>query len=443
MLIARHSGDFTAMVRAEKIFSKKSKPSDDDKSVSLWRNPAEGVMPMKPWQPPKASEVIDLWGKADQYLVKERRDYWMNGSYYAGHQWIWWDFSRNIVQELDYSNEAERGSRITVDKYGPRTGSLLARMLRSDLIWEVQPTGIDDASMRRQRLQEEILMAEQKHSDWEGIRELNLLQTLFGGASAICVDWDPDKGEDYMIDPINGISVPMGGVRLTTLGINDFTLEPGSTNAADSRYWIRCTSLPPEQVQEIYGLEETPQADAETMLTARHRSLLLRRPGSTPPKLTVVYVYYERPTSRGPGCVVHVVNGKVVKQDDSWPFPFKHLNLSVFRQKKIPGTWVGHTLLTPARDVQYAYNRARSTILEHMRKAANARLMVPQGSIDDADAVTVDPADVLEYNSEIGEPHWQTAPEVPRWISAEAQYLEAELDDIFHTHQTTRGEAPG
>jgi hypothetical protein len=78
-----------------------------------------------------------------------------------------------------------------------------------------------------------------------------------------------------------------------------------------------------------------------------------------------------------------------------------------------------------------------------MRKAANARMMVPSGSVDDADSLTIDPADVLEYNSEIGEPHWQTAPEVPRWISNEAQFLEAELDDIFHTHQTSRGEAPG
>ena len=398
---------------------------------------------MKPWSPPEAAHIIDMWQKADMYLVKERRDYWMNASYYASHQWIWWDFTRNIVQELDYANEAERSSRITVDKYGPRTRSLLARLTRSELIWEVQPSGMDDASMRRQHLQEQLLMGEQRHNSWEEIREMALLQTLFGGAAAISVDWDPDKGEDFLLDPISQISVPSGGIRLTPLGINEFTLEPGSQNAQDSRWWIRCTALPPEQVQERYQLDEVPKADADAMLSSRHRSILLRRPGGSPPKTTLVYTYYERPTSRGPGCVVHVVNGKIVHIDEQWPFPFKHLNISLFRQSKVPNSWVGHTLLSPARDVQYAYNRARSTILEHMRKAANARLMVPTGSIDDADSVTIDPADVLEYNSEIGEPHWQMAPEVPRWISNEAQFLEAELDDIFHTHQTSRGEAPG
>ena len=116
--------------------------------------------PDKPWAPPEARKIVDMWQKADMYLVKERRDYWMNASYYASHQWIWWDFSRNIVQELDYANEAEKGSRITVDKYGPRTRSLLARLMRSELIWEVQPSGMDDASMRRQRLQEQILIGE-------------------------------------------------------------------------------------------------------------------------------------------------------------------------------------------------------------------------------------------------------------------------------------------
>ena len=398
---------------------------------------------MKPWAPPEAAKIVDMWQDADRYLVKERRDYWMNASYYVSHQWIWWDSSRNTVQELSYANEAEKGSRITVDKYGPRTRSLLARLTRAELMWEVQPSGMDDSSMRRQRLQEQLLIGEQRHNAWEDVREMCLLQTLFGGSAAICVDWDPDKGEDYLLDAISQISVPLGGIRLTPVGINEFTLEPGSLNAADARWWIRCTSLPPEQVQERYNLEETPKADSEAMLSARHRSLLRNRPGGDPPKTTLVYIYYERPTNRGPGCVVHVVNGKVVLQEDKWPFPFKHLNISVFRQNKIPNSWVGHTLLTPARDVQYAYNRARSTILEHMRKAANARMMVPSGSVDDADSITIDPADVLEYNSEIGEPHWQTAPEVPRWISNEAQFLEAELDDIFHTHQTSRGEAPG
>lgn len=393
--------------------------------------------------PPEPVKVLDMWKDADSYLVKERRDYWLNGSYYLGQQWIWWDSTRNLIQDLDYRTESERDTRITVDKFGPRVGSLLSRMIRSELVFEVQPQGTDDASMRRQRLQEQLLIGEQHQRDWEQTREVAMLQTLFGGAAAVCVEWDPDMGEDFYVDMETGVSIPDGGVRLTPLGINEFTLEPGTQDPADARWFIKATSLPPKQVQERYNLDWTPIPDAEAMMTSRARSILMRRPGNQPPKTTMVYVYYERPTPTTPGCIVHVVNNKVVLQEDSWPFPFKHLNLVLFRQKKIPNTWVGHTLLTPARDIQYAYNRARSTILEHMRKAANARLMIPAGSIDDADIVTTDPGDTLEYNAELGEPHWQTAPDVPRWISNEAAALEMELDDIFHTHSVSRGQAPG
>jgi hypothetical protein len=398
---------------------------------------------MKEWSPPEPIEVLDLWRKADQYLVKERRDYWLNGSYYLGHQWVWWDFTRNLLQELDYANDAERSTRITVDKFGPRTGNLLSRLIRAELFFEVQPQGTDDSSMRRQRLQEQLLIAEQHERDWELTREVAVLQTLFGGAAAVSVEWDSDNGEEYYTDMESGVPIPTGGVRLTPLGINEFTLEPGTQDPMDARYWIKCTSLPPEQVQERYQLDWLPSPDAEAMMSSRARSIMTRRPGGQPPRTTMIYIYFERPTVNSPGCVVHVVNNKVVLQEDQWPFPFKHLNLQLFRQKKIPNTWVGHTLLTPARDIQYAYNRARSTIMEHMRKAANSRFMIPSGSIDDADFVSTDPGDTLEYNAELGEPHWQTAPDVPRWISAEAAELEMELDDIFHTHSTTRGQAPG
>jgi len=395
------------------------------------------------WSPPEPAKVLNLWRDADSYLVKERRDYWLNGSYYLGQQWIWWDSTRTMVQELDYRTEAEKDSRITVDKYGPRLSSLLARMMRSELVFEVQPQGTDDSSMRKQRLQEQLLIAEQHERDWELVRETALLQAFFGGAAAVCVDWDPELGDDYYVDMQTGVAIPDGGVRLTPLGINEFTLEPGTQDPADARWWIRATSLPPAQVKERYNLDWMPSPDAEAVLTSRARSILMRRPGNQAPQTTMVYVYYERPTPSTPGCIVHVVNNKVVLQEDGWPFPFAHLNVALFRQKKIPNTWVGHTLCTPARDVQYAYNRARSTIMEHMRKAANARLMIPAGSIDDADIITSDPGDTLEYNAELGEPHWQTAPDVPRWISNEAAALEMELDDIFHTHSVSRGQAPG
>lgn len=43
MAMARHTGDFTAMVRAERTTVKKKK--EEDSAYSTWRSPVEGVAP--------------------------------------------------------------------------------------------------------------------------------------------------------------------------------------------------------------------------------------------------------------------------------------------------------------------------------------------------------------------------------------------------------------
>ena len=45
MVVARHTGDFTAMVRAETKPKKRKADNDEEKSYSNWRNPSEGVSP--------------------------------------------------------------------------------------------------------------------------------------------------------------------------------------------------------------------------------------------------------------------------------------------------------------------------------------------------------------------------------------------------------------
>ena len=46
MVVARHTGDFTAMVRAEsKVVKKRKADDEEEKSYSNWRNPSEGVSP--------------------------------------------------------------------------------------------------------------------------------------------------------------------------------------------------------------------------------------------------------------------------------------------------------------------------------------------------------------------------------------------------------------
>jgi hypothetical protein len=45
MVISRHTGDFTAMVRAEKKQTTTAKEKKKDDGYSSWRIPSEGVAP--------------------------------------------------------------------------------------------------------------------------------------------------------------------------------------------------------------------------------------------------------------------------------------------------------------------------------------------------------------------------------------------------------------
>lgn len=45
MVVAKHTGDFTAMVRAERPAPTKKKREEEENTYHTWRFPAEGVAP--------------------------------------------------------------------------------------------------------------------------------------------------------------------------------------------------------------------------------------------------------------------------------------------------------------------------------------------------------------------------------------------------------------
>jgi hypothetical protein len=105
----------------------------------------------------------------------------------------------------------------------------------------------------------------------------------------------------------------------------------------------------------------------------------------------MVRTMFERPSRKNPkGRVVTSISGDIV-QDVAWPFPWKdRLNLVVFRDFPMDGRWTGESRITDAISIQTEINLARSVFADHLKKAGNARLWVPDDSIDEED-LTDDP----------------------------------------------------
>jgi hypothetical protein len=328
----------------------------------------------------------------------------------------------------------------------PKARTLIGQLCARELRFEVLPSSPDDATIRGARIGEAILRDVARRHDWEQTRELINWAVLRGGSGAICVDWDPEAKDSIGQDPVSGKSFGKGDTVETPLSIVEMAVEPGAWDAETARWWIKAKTFPPHQVQAMYHLPHVPPADATAGLTPFQNRLLndARRGGGERADLTLVLTYYERPNWLRPaGVIATVVNNQIVDGPYDWCFPFQdHLNFALVRETKINSRWTGETVMTAVRPIQTAYNAAWSSIIEHLKLAGNARLMVPASAVDLIDQFSDLPGEVLQFPDGSQLPAYLTPPVMPQWWVDLPDKLLESMDDIMGLHEVSQGQAP-
>ncbi|MGE4426045.1 MAG: hypothetical protein AB7G37_06315 [Solirubrobacteraceae bacterium] len=389
-----------------------------------------------------AQWVRRQWERGDGVLAAARRDYWLNRAFYEGEQWVVWTRGSNELVEWNYSGKDAGRVKLTENRVAPNLVTNLARLLKSNLSFEVLADAADDGSLGGARIGEHALEATRHDLGWEDIRAEALMNAYLGGTSAVMWEWDPDAGEEFGVDPSTGKVIHNGEVALKALAITEFTLEPGSRNWRDAGWFITATTMPPAQVQEHFDLPVRPRPDATNAMGPHQRRVADSR--SEQVELCTVYTFYQRPGRGTKGRHVVVVNDEAII-DRPWPFPatHKHLNIAVARQQQIPKRWHGHTILNDVRPLQVALNHAISNMTEHMKLAGNARLAVPDNSGVDAETLT-DLPEVFTYDGMSSTPpRWVEPPNLARWIPDYPERCRAAIDDLMSVHDISRGQAPG
>lgn len=388
-----------------------------------------------------AEGIVKRWRDADRALVEPRRHYWLNEAFFDGQQWVSWDESSNSVKALSELGHHARRSRVVFNEIQPRVRGLMGRMLADPLTFEVSPTRADDFTRRTAAMNQSILDHAHDRQQWEAKRRENLFNKFLGGVSAVAVDWDPRAGTPLMVNQNSGV-ITGGDVQLTALSIPEFTVEPGVRNWREARWWMSDTVAPPELVQDQFGLDDPPKADARAATTPTARRLTYRTHGSVAEDLTHVYRYYERPNQATPdGKVCVVVNDDLIFEGP-WPFPFNDLNLHVFIQDGVAHRWWGETMVSQARPIQVYYNHLKSATLENSKYFAGIKLALPQGSMGQEQELTDEP-EILEYAAEFGQPSYLAPPEAGRHLQNETRDCLRHLDEVLHTHAVARGESLG
>lgn len=399
---------------------------------------------LKKMKPPeadeKAVEVRTLYNNAIKSIRPEIANYWINFAFLEGAQWVYWDEGNQRM--MDMPRDPER-SRITINRMAANTRTIISKAMQREMVFENMPNGADDAHIRGARLGETIVRELSHGMDWEVLRERLLQATWKGGTAALCVDWDPDARDILIPATDDGApAVHEGDACMQVLSIAEFVVEPGTRNPETARWWIKALTSPPKEVQARYKLEWEPAADGFSAQLPYMNRYTVGHPGEN--LTTMVLTYYERPNhlnEKGRICVV--VNDQIV-HDEAWPFPDKDsLNLFVARETVVENRWTGDTIVTYARPVQTALNATETNIMEHMKRAGNARLAVPQSSMDIIEALTDQPGELLPFSDGTSvPPQWLSPPQMPMWWNDRPERLKETLDDLMGVHDVSRGQAP-
>ena len=392
----------------------------------------------KPGEQLTASKVRELFDRGYKALAPEQRQYWINAAMISGEQWLTWDDRRRQVDSLPRD---PRRIRTTVNRLWPSSRVVMAKLLRRPLVFEVAPTSADDASVAGARLAEAALADLKREHKWEELRRQAAWAVWKGGTAVLAVEWDP-AGGTHLGTTEKGRPYGTGDTCEHALSITEVAWEPGVRDAERARWWIKVAALPPSVVKEMYDLPKLPQADASAVLSPLQQKLLRDGRSDAKAELTRVLTYYERPSNEGPGQVGVVVGNEFVDGPHPWPFPFTdRLNMAVIRETPVEGRATGDTVLSAAVPVQVAYNKAHSSITEHMDKAGNARLCATEGTDDDQ--WTDDPADIVKFlPGADNRPFYLSPPDMPAWWVTQPERLAAAIDDILGVHDVSRGDAP-
>lgn len=400
--------------------------ADDQKSRPDW------------WRSPGA--IRDKYVSATQALRREQYEYTVNRSFLAGEQWCYYDGARNVLRQLP--RDPSR-TRVTLNKLWPSSRHIISRVVSRPLAFEVEPSDSDDATIRGAQTSKSVVRDLCREHNWQELREQTAWNTWLGGTAVMSMDWDPSKNQ-LGRTPILNRPYGTGDVCESALSILEVAWEPGIRDAERGYWWIRAQALPPAEVQMRYGLDEMPSADAQGTTTPLTQKLLNERTGPVP-NLTLVLTVYIRPNpGMKKGLVATVVGDRFVDGPKPWPFPFKdRLNMVVCRETKVAGRATGDTVFSAAVPVQTAFNASWSLIIEHLKLAGNARLLVPDTSLDGIEDLSDLPGEIVPWNSAAGQPPAYLAPpQLPQYILEQPLQLAQQMDDILGLHDTTRGQAP-
>lgn len=163
----------------------------------------------------------------------------------------------------------------------------------------------------------------------------------------------------------------------------------------------------------------------------------------------LVYEYWSRPGPSEPNGKHYVVaGGKILVDEDNpyadtkWQLPF-----AITRDNVLPHQFWGFASVNDAISPQKAYNKFISMLLMIGHQHANAKWVVPVGSMKNTNSLNSRSDEVALYtpvgaNGRVAEPRRIDPPQVPAWIFKMIDMADSEMEMMLGANELSMGATP-
>src|SRR5262252_6701343 len=96
-----------------------------------------------------ASKIRELWDRSSRSMRQEREQAAVNGMFLRNRQWVYWNRASGRLEEVPRDPSRVRA---TVPRVGPDSRQIMSKLMRRNLVFDVQPSTPDDAAIRASRI---------------------------------------------------------------------------------------------------------------------------------------------------------------------------------------------------------------------------------------------------------------------------------------------------
>jgi hypothetical protein len=373
-----------------------------------------------------------------------------SASYFIGNQWIYWSRADRKIREAPNTDNQQR---ITYNKIRPRVMTLLSKLTKSKIKFDVMP---ENTTQERA----EIAKAAKKFLDflWTEMdmdhktKEVHLYDLIYGWCAAK-VYFDPDTGEDITPDEDEegyeeGMKpVYTGEIKCRICDPLTIFIDPSATSEEDVRWIIERKPRDVDYVKETYDKDVLPDENVDYLSQFDINNMVYNNTlgvGTNQSKrrknMVMVDEMWIYPCKKYPkGVKVTVAGDQLLDLDEKAGQP----PYVIFKFLPILSRVQGEGLIKDMIPIQKEINIMRTMFATHAKRMGNSIWLVPLGSGVDEEELSNEEGAIIHYNATTGqEPHRAEAPNIPNFYDRYTEFLMDDIDDMSAAREISQGRLP-